>query len=666
MARILNSPNQNVAGEQVVLLQTAITEIKRLIISGASQKQIQAVINNYCSKFTNEQTQAVFRRNLIQSTNKMLYEYNHNMKIINQSFINQVIKAFAIGTGTTLSNNTYTIDLTAIYREYLNDEIDQRKVITEFRNHITNAKKGLALIKDYDRKVIEQTKLLASEPVKYIAKDGRAISIRNKVEMSVRYEANMKDLEQYKSLGIKLVWTSSHADASPRCSPFQGKLWSLDGTSGTIDGIKYQPIEIALNANGGNSIINGYNCRHYLIEYEKGSVAPRHFTSKEIQKEYRIDQRQRIYENEIRHKKTMETLLRQQGFKEEASKMREQWQNLNKRYEEYSIKNGRAFYRWRTLISDEERQKNIERLDSKNKDDIIEVDEKQVDKLFSNIPDFEDNKTKIINDLKNSKHKDVVNVYNRYSNQLSYKHTNRRPYYSSSEQKIYINKLKESYKEGNLIYQKPGQVIWHETGHMIANKIAIDKGFSMFDDISSKYRSKKYTETSYLHPVDSKGNVEEKIVVRGYTMGGMLKKEWSDIFENKKEELKNEATNKGLKKSTVRNSDVYATLKKEILEDSKKNQPKNKTNEAYTGILIRTDISDIIEGLTGARIQLGVGHGASYWKTIGVEQEAFAELYSAKMCNEESYQFIKKYFPKTVDIFEEILQDIPKKEEKND
>ncbi|AXF52137.1 MAG: minor capsid protein 2 [Podoviridae sp. ctcf755] len=360
MARILNSPNQNVAGEQVVLLQTAITEIKKLIISGASQKQIQTVINNYCSKFTNEQTQAVFRRNLIQSTNKMLYEHNHNMKIINQSFINQVIKAFAIGTGTTLSNNTYTIDLTAIYREYLNDEIDQRKVITEFRNHITNAKKGLALIKDYDRKVIEQTKLLASEPVKYIAKDGRAISLRNKVEMSVRYEANMKDLDQYKSLGIKLVWTSSHADASPRCSPFQGKLWSLDGTSGTIDGIKYQPIEIALNANGGNSIINGYNCRHYLIEYEKGSVAPRHFTSKEIQKEYRIDQRQRLYENEIRHKKTMETLLRQQGFKEEASKMREQWQNLNKRYEEYSIKNGRAFYRWRTKISQEERQKIIE------------------------------------------------------------------------------------------------------------------------------------------------------------------------------------------------------------------------------------------------------------------------------------------------------------------
>lgn len=401
MARILNSPSQNVAGEQLVLLETATLEIKKLIISGASQKQIQAVINNYCMRFANEQTQAVFRRNLIQSANKMLYEYNYNMKIVNQMFINQVIKAFPVGTGTTLSNNTYTVDLTAIYAEYLNGNINQRKVITEFRNRISNAKKGLALIKDYDSKVIEQTKLLASEPVKYIAKDGRAISLRNKVEMAVRYEANMKDLEQYKALGIKLVWTSSHADASPRCAPFQGMLWSLDGTSGVMDGDKYRPFEIALNANGGNSIINGYNCRHYVIEWEKGSKAPRHFTSAEIQKEYKIDQRQRQYENEIRHKKTTETLLRQQGFTEEASKMRKQWQNLNKRYEEYSIQNGRAFYRWRTRISDEERQKIIE---VRN----LKVLQKQVDEIpkdiiddSSKIQNFREDIKKIISNFKN-------------------------------------------------------------------------------------------------------------------------------------------------------------------------------------------------------------------------------------------------------------------------
>lgn len=373
MAKILNSPNQNVAGEHLILLQDAITKIKQLILKGASNEEINQVINNYVNKFADPATKRAFQKSLIQSANKMMYQYNYNTNILNQSFIQKVVKHYNLGTGMTQANQTYTIDLKAIYGEYLNKQIDQRKTIEEFRNRITDTKYGSVLIKNYDKQVKDQVKLLASEPAKYVAKDGRAISLRNKVEMAVRYEANQMDLAEYKQSGIKLVWTSSHADASPRCAPLQGKLWSLDKTSGIIDGNRYEPIENALNANGGNSIINGYNCRHYLIEYEKGSVAPRHFTSKEIQKEYKIDQRQRQYENRIRQLKTEETLLRQQGFTKEASKMRKQWQNLNKRYEDYSIKNGRAFYRWRTLISDEERQKNIENLDNQNKIDIIRL-----------------------------------------------------------------------------------------------------------------------------------------------------------------------------------------------------------------------------------------------------------------------------------------------------
>lgn len=369
MAKILNSPNQNVAGEHLILLQDAITKIKQLILKGASNEEINQVINNYVNKFVDPATKRAFQKSLIQSANKMMYQYNYNTNILNQSFIQKVVKHYNLGTGMTQANQTYTIDLKAIYGEYLNKQIDQRKTIEEFRNRITNTKYGSILIKNYDKQVKDQVKLLASEPAKYVAKDGRAISLRNKVEMAVRYEANQMDLAQYKQNGIKLVWTSSHADASPRCTPFQGKLWSLDGTSGIIDGHRYQPIEIALDANGGNSIINGYNCRHYLIEYEKGSTAPRQFTSKEIQKEYKIDQRQRQYENRIRQLKTEETLLRQQGFAKDATRIRKSWQNLNKKYEEYSIKNGRAFYRWRTQISEEERNRNIENLDNQNKVD---------------------------------------------------------------------------------------------------------------------------------------------------------------------------------------------------------------------------------------------------------------------------------------------------------
>lgn len=353
-AKVLYSPKQEVAEKQLVELQTAITKIKELIVSGASNEEIQKVINDYAMRYKDKATQMAIIKSLTNSTNKMLYQYKYNNNVIAQTFIQQTVKSFKLGTGTTLKDKTYTIDLKAIYGEYLNGTIGQRECVDRFRNTLNNAKKGLPLIDNYNKLVRQQVDLLASEPVKYVDKNGRAISLRNKVEMAVRYQANMTDLADFKNTGVRLVWCSSHADASPRCSKWQGKLYSLDGTSGTIDGISYEPIENALNDNGGNSIINGYNCRHYLIEYQKGSASPTNYTSKEIQKEYRIDQKQRQYENQIRQLKTQEALLKKQGLLEEAKEYRRKYIALNKRYQTYSIKNGRAYYPERTRISTEE------------------------------------------------------------------------------------------------------------------------------------------------------------------------------------------------------------------------------------------------------------------------------------------------------------------------
>ena len=55
--------------------------------------------------------------------------------------------------------------------------------------------------------------------------------------------------------------------------------------------------------------------------------------------------------------------------------------------------------------------------------------------------------------------------------------------------------------------------------------------------------------------------------------------------------------------------------------------------------------------------EFGSGHAKSY--AAGKEHtstEFFAEAYSAKMCNPESLELIKRYFPKSYDVFEEILE----------
>lgn len=72
-------------------------------------------------------------------------------------------------------------------------------------------------------------------------------SLRNLAEMEVRYQGHKDEIEELKASGEKLVLCSTHADCSERCAPYQGRLYSLDGTSGEIDGIKYVPLEYATN-----------------------------------------------------------------------------------------------------------------------------------------------------------------------------------------------------------------------------------------------------------------------------------------------------------------------------------------------------------------------------------------------------------------------------------
>jgi len=187
--------------------------------------------------------------------------------------------------------------------------------------------------------------------------DTYRMNMRNFAEMKVRYDANQEDVAKFKDEGVDLVWTSSHADASPRCAPYQGRLYSISGKTGrTANGEPYTPLDEALLGpkGDGNGIINGYNCRHHLIEYTPNSKAPKEYDAAMIRKENAINDRQRQFERDIRNLKIEERLERAAGDKGAASDLRNQWQSLNQRYEQYSLQNGRAFYPWRTRVLQEE------------------------------------------------------------------------------------------------------------------------------------------------------------------------------------------------------------------------------------------------------------------------------------------------------------------------
>ena len=181
-------------------------------------------------------------------------------------------------------------------------------------------------------------------------------SLRNLAEMQVRYERHLEEIDTLKSSGEKLVVCSVHADCSDRCAPFQGRVYSLDGTSGTTeDGRRYVPLETATDifytTKAGRTYKNGllgFNCRHKLLLYKPNMVIP--FVSEtERKKEDAITKRQRALERAVIGYR--EEALMYKGT--DAEKYREARRNAVEVYNEYkrfSKENGRAYYPDRVKI----------------------------------------------------------------------------------------------------------------------------------------------------------------------------------------------------------------------------------------------------------------------------------------------------------------------------
>lgn len=181
-------------------------------------------------------------------------------------------------------------------------------------------------------------------------------SLRNLAEMQVRYERHQEEIAGFKAAGTRIVVCSVHADCSDRCAPYQGRVYSLDGTSGrTEDGREFVPLENATDryytTKAGRTYKNGllgFNCRHKLFEYKVGMGIPT-VSEEEQKREYSITRKQRAMERSV--VSARETAL---IFKDVSPKVHDKWKKIaTKRYDAYknfSKENGRAYYPDRVKI----------------------------------------------------------------------------------------------------------------------------------------------------------------------------------------------------------------------------------------------------------------------------------------------------------------------------
>lgn len=218
-----------------------------------------------------------------------------------------------------------------------------------------SATAGNTYYADIYKQVREEVQRLVDEDAKI---DGR-VSLRASVEMVIRGQTQDKMVADLRAQGVTLAWIQPHANCSSRCEKWQGKLYSLEGKKGTIDGVRFRPLEDAMNiyvrtSKGRvwrNGCISGFNCRHKLIPYAKGNK-PQEIPADVVARRRKLEETQRKFEREIRKQKaTWRTYNKfsDKGSRALAQGARERYQLLQEKYDRFCRKNDLVIYRQRLV-----------------------------------------------------------------------------------------------------------------------------------------------------------------------------------------------------------------------------------------------------------------------------------------------------------------------------
>lgn len=156
-----------------------------------------------------------------------------------------------------------------------------------------------------------------------VYKDGRTVQLDSYAEMVARTQtgnaarqANFNRLQEY---GVDLVLISQHYPTSDLCAPYQGRVFSISGSSE-----KYPALSTAIS--GG---LYHANCKHSQSGYRDGQRIPEareKVDSAENKRRYKLTQVQRYNERQIKSWKRRQQGALTKDARDKASAKVKQWQ----------------------------------------------------------------------------------------------------------------------------------------------------------------------------------------------------------------------------------------------------------------------------------------------------------------------------------------------------
>lgn len=170
----------------------------------------------------------------------------------------------------------------------------------------------------------------------FVDKRGREWTPEAYINMSMRNIARQTGEEvqtaRCKDAGINLIQIDSHSGARPKCAKDQGKIFSLDNTSGETEDlygkkIKYYPW--SSSSYGEPDGILGINCHHHKWPFVPGVNIQRYFPTEDAEENdrlYKEIQVQRALERDVRKQKRECMLYDEIGdneaFEESSAKLK--------------------------------------------------------------------------------------------------------------------------------------------------------------------------------------------------------------------------------------------------------------------------------------------------------------------------------------------------------
>ena len=259
------------------------------------------------------------------------------------------------------AGSAYVNAVNAIYR----DTADGRQSALDIMGKgAAKAVSGQMSLQEATRKTIRE---LAQKGIPaFVDKRGREWSPEAYVMMDMRSTlgntaraAQDARCDQY---GINLIEVSSHMGARPLCAPYQGRIFSRDGSKGvTTDGaggkIYYTPL--SETSYGQPAGLFGINCGHVQYPFTPGINFQRYFPypKEENDRRYMQFQQQRAMERNIRAAKRECMMLQETGDAEGLQKASLRLRTQREKYRAYCKETGLKQHNDRTQVYGYDRSK---------------------------------------------------------------------------------------------------------------------------------------------------------------------------------------------------------------------------------------------------------------------------------------------------------------------